>query len=110
MNAYGLVICHLPWLSPPSSRTNYPTIFVARDGRFLAWGQLSPLMLPLQSKDGKIGVVSKHTGSIFGVRNLDRQKVSKHRSIYLKKKKKRKKKPDHEDPSSDISRMYSRYS
>lgn len=58
MNAYGLAICHPPWLSPLSSRTDYSA--VARDGRLLAWGQLAPLMLTLRSKDGKFGVVSKY--------------------------------------------------
>lgn len=60
VNAYGLAIFHPPWLSPPSSRTNYSAVFMARDGRLLAWEKLAPLMLPLQSKDGNFGVVSKY--------------------------------------------------
>lgn len=54
---------------------------------FWLGGQLAPLMLPLVSKDGKFAVASKYVGSIFGVSNLDRCKLFKHHSIYLKKKK-----------------------
>lgn len=88
---------------PPFPKDKLLSCFMARDGRFLAWGQSPHLMLPVLSKAGKIGAASKHIVIISGVGNLDLSYLSELLNTRLKEK-------WHEDPGSDISETYSRCS